>query len=46
VAGDFVSLVIGLPEQNLSCAVIGLFIMTGFTTWYRVRGGDAPGVVA
>lgn len=37
VAGDFSSLVIALPEQNLSCAVIGLAIMTGFAHWYRFR---------
>lgn len=37
VAGDFVSLLIGLPEQSLSCAVIGLALMTGFGAWYRYR---------
>lgn len=46
VAGDSVSLLIGLPEQNLSCAVIGLCIMTGFTTWYRMRVTDAAPVAA
>jgi hypothetical protein len=41
-----VSLLIGLPEQNLSCAVIGLCIMTGFTTWYRVRDTDVRRIAA
>lgn len=37
VAGDFVSLLIGLPEQSLSAAVIGLVIVSGGASWYRRR---------
>lgn len=33
IAGDFVSLTIGLPQQSLSAAIMGLLIATGFRRW-------------
>jgi len=37
VAGEFSSLVIGLPEQSLSGCIIALMIITGFASWTRKR---------
>jgi hypothetical protein len=36
IAGDSVSLLVGLPEQNLSAALIGLAVMSGARKWQRV----------
>ena len=36
IAGDFVSLLVGLPQQSLSAAIVGLMIATGFRPWYRI----------
>ncbi|MGC9019530.1 MAG: O-antigen polysaccharide polymerase Wzy [Candidatus Bipolaricaulaceae bacterium] len=37
VAGDFASLVVGLPSQNLFPALLGVLIATRFRRWRRVR---------
>jgi hypothetical protein len=37
VAGDFSTLLIGLPEQSLSGCIIGLAIISGFASWTRKR---------
>ncbi len=42
VAGDFSSLVIALPEQSLSAAVLALFLITGFASWTRLRPRPFP----
>lgn len=37
IAGDFSSLVVALPSQNLIPAFLGVLIATGFRPWRRVR---------
>lgn len=39
IAGDFTSLVVGLPTQNLIPALLGVWISTNFQPWRRVRRG-------
>lgn len=36
IAGDFVSMLVGLPQQSLSAAIVGLMIATGFRPWRRI----------
>ncbi len=35
VAGDFISMLVGLPEQSLSGAVVALMLITGFAGWTK-----------
>jgi len=37
VAGDFMSLLVGLPEQSLSGAILALMVISGFASWTRRR---------
>lgn len=46
VAGDAVSLVVGLPEQSLSAAVAALAVATRFRSWYVRRSGLAREISA
>lgn len=37
IAGDFSSVLVGLPEQNLLIAILGLVVASGFRSWKSAR---------